>query len=100
MPSVTGRTSSVVVRVRANRKSPQVNRNVNSAAVISALRLIGSTTETNARTGPAPSTRAASTSAGGRPCIRARQMRIANGMPAVESARIRPGIELSRPRSA
>jgi hypothetical protein len=31
--------------------------------------------------------------------MNARMMRIANGMPAVESARIRPGIELSSPTS-
>ena len=55
----------MVVRVSANRKSLQANRKVNSPAVISELRLIGSTIETNVRRWPAPSTRAASTIAGG-----------------------------------
>src|SRR5882757_1177703 len=97
-PSVTGRTSSVVVSVSANRKSLQVNRNVNRAAVMSALRLIGNTMDTKALIWPAPSTLAASTTSVGMAPRNARRMRIANGIPAVESARIRPGIEFSRPR--
>jgi len=96
---VTGRTSSVVVRVRAKRKSLQANRNVNSAAVISALRAIGRTTDTNVRSWPAPSTQAASTTSFGMLPKNARMMRIPNGIPAVESARISPGMELSSPRS-
>jgi hypothetical protein len=66
---------------------------------MSTLRLTGRTIETNARTSPAPSTRAASTIEGGMVCIDARRMRIANGMAWDASARINPGIELSRPRS-
>src|SRR3712207_3329751 len=99
MPSVTGRTPSVVVRVSANRKSLQEKRNENSPAVMMAFLLTGTTIDTNARTRPAPSTRAASTIEGGIPIMDARRMRIANGMQCVESARISPGIELSRPRS-
>ncbi len=94
-----GRTSSVVVSVSANRKSLQVKRNVNSPAVITALRLTGRTIERKARKFPAPSTFAASMIDGGMPAMNARMMRIANGMPAVESARIRPGMELSSPTS-
>ena len=90
-PSVTGRTFSVVVRVSAKRKSLQVNRNVNSPAVISALRLIGITMEKNARMCPAPSTLAASMIGFGMVVMNARMIRIANGMPWAESARIRPG---------
>src|SRR3954465_8446673 len=80
-PRVTGRTSSVVVRVSAKRKSPQVNRNVNRPAVTRAFLDMGSTTETSVRRGPAPSTQAASTTCAGIADMNARRMRIANGRP-------------------
>ena len=58
--------------------------------MIIAFRLIGSTMERNARKSPAPSTLAASMTARRDARMNARMIRIANGTPAVESARIRP----------
>ena len=90
MPRVTGRTVSVVVSVRAKRKSLQVKRNVKSAAVIKAFVLTGSTTERKVRSLPAPSARAASMISLGMFCMNERRTMMAKGTPAVESARISP----------
>ena len=52
-------------------KSLHANRKANSPTVISEFRLIGTTMDKNARTRPAPSTRAASTIEGGTPSMNA-----------------------------
>ena len=65
MPSVTGMMFPFVVSVSAKMKSLHAKRNANSPTVISEFRLIGTTMDRNARTRPAPSTRAASTIEGG-----------------------------------
>ncbi len=90
MPSVIGRTAGVDVRVSAMRKSPQAPRNVNSAAVTIAFRLIGTTIDTKARKSLAPSTSAASTRLGGIDSMNARMSRIAKGTWTALSARISP----------
>src|ERR1700741_3036753 len=97
MPRDSGRVVSEVVIVRANTKSLQANRKANNAAVMIEFRLIGTTIDQNARQCPAPSTRAASTSAGGIDCMNAQRIRIANGIAALESARTSPGMLLSKP---
>jgi hypothetical protein len=79
-------------------KSPQAKMNANRPTVISEFRLIGSTIETKARSRPAPSTRAASTSEGGIPSMKDRMIKMPNGTAWAEFAMIRPGIESSRPR--
>ena len=97
MPRVTGTTWPLVVRVSAKMKSLHANRNANSPTVIMEFRLIGTTMDRNARTSPAPSTRAASTIEGGTPSMNERMIKIPNGMAFAEFAMISPGIESSSP---
>ena len=56
--------------------------NANRPTVIREFRLIGTTIDRKARTSPAPSTRAASTSDGGMPSMNDRMIKIPNGTPA------------------
>ena len=90
MPTVTGAKDWPVVSVIAKRKSAQANRNENSPAVTIALRLSGTMIEMNVRQYPAPSILAASESSRGIEIMNARNSKIANGIVAVESARISP----------
>ena len=78
-------------------KSLHANRKANSPTVINEFRLIGTTMDKNARTRPAPSTRAASTIEGGTPSMNARMIKIPNGTACAALAMISPGMELSRP---
>ena len=63
-----------------------------------ALRLTGRTIDQKVRSGPAPSIRAACISSSGMPDMNAVKISTPNGTAMVESARIRPGSELSTPR--
>src|ERR1700756_1482742 len=97
MPRDSGRSVFEVVIVRANTKSLHAKRKEKSAAVMIEFLLIGTTIDQNARQWPAPSTLAASTSDDGIDCMKAQRMRIANGIAALESARTRPRMLLSKP---
>ena len=99
MPRVTGVRLVPVVSVSANRKSLQLNRKANRPAVMTALRLTGSTIDTKVRTKPAPSTRAASTISPGSDTMNARMIRIAKGSAVDVSASTRPRRLLRRPMS-
>jgi hypothetical protein len=79
MDSVTGSNVLPFSSVSAKMKSPQPLRNANSAIVMIAERLIGSTMRVNARHSPAPSTRAAAMTSRGSASMNARSTRIPNG---------------------
>lgn len=79
MDSVTGSNVLPFSMVRAKMKSPQPFRNANSATVMMADRLIGSTTRANACHSVAPSIRAAAITSPGSPSMNARSTRIPNG---------------------
>src|SRR5437660_8843468 len=78
MLSVIGTTELPVVRVSANRKSLQANRNEKTAAVTSELRLRGSTTDRKTRTSLAPSILAASRREAGMFAMNDRMSRMQN----------------------
>ena len=61
-------------------KSPQPFRKANTATVMTAERLIGSTTRRNVFHSEAPSTLAACRTSFGRPSMKARSTRMLNGM--------------------
>ncbi|MGX1122247.1 hypothetical protein RKD37_007610 [Streptomyces ambofaciens] len=71
-------------------KSLHENRNANRPEVIRELRLIGTTTRTKVRTGPAPSICAASITSPGIDTMKERISTMENGMPSEASASIRP----------
>jgi hypothetical protein len=79
MDSVTGSNVLPLSIVSAKMKSPQPCRNANSATVITAERLIGSTIRVNACHSVAPSTRAAAITSRGSASMNARSTRIPNG---------------------
>lgn len=71
-------------------KSLHANRKANRPEVIRALRLIGSTTRRNTRTGPAPSISAASITSPGTDTMKERISTMEKGMPSPASASISP----------
>jgi hypothetical protein len=81
MLSVIGSKLLPDSRVSAKMKSPQPFRKANTATVMTADRLIGSTTRTSVFHSDAPSTRAACSTSLGRPSMNARSTRMLNGTP-------------------